>query len=174
MIAVLGRRWLVCGWKRGVAAGGLPSAAGGRITNWKHYTGCPKTTRYIGAVNHIWMIIRYAITEGAIGGHGGCLLKGLRKGVWGFTMYLVISGPAPGLRLPYVTKETRHGLSRMRVMIKKKKTAHLRQLLEEKKTKKTHHKYYKIGSRRDPYKNKFTHSQLVPSTVVPSSLHGVL
>ena len=64
------------------------------------------------------MIIRYAVAEGAIGGHVGCLLKGLCKGVWGFTMYVVISGPAPGLGLPYITKETRHGLSHMRVLIK--------------------------------------------------------
>ena len=72
-------------------------------------------------VTALGVIIRYAVAAGAIGGHVGCLLKGLPKGVWGFTMYVVISGPASGLRLPYVTKETRHGLSRMQVMINKKK-----------------------------------------------------
>ena len=76
------------------------------------------------------MIIRYAVTAGAIGGYVGCFLKGLRKGVWGITMFLVIFGPALGLRLPYVTKKTRHGLSRMRVMIWKKKKNMLKDALK--------------------------------------------
>ena len=41
--------------------------------------------------------------------------------IMGFLCISISAGPLQALRLPYVTKETRHGISRMRVLIKKKK-----------------------------------------------------